>query len=311
MIPSPRPSSWARRNGFPDAGLSLLWLLAAFLLFQLTAGLVAAALLVASGELTTGADLMEVMMRRVDLVFIGNSAGQILFLGLATFAVVKLHLEPGIGRRRYLRVRALPDTGRFIALAAVLFIVAQPVVWFLGWANSQLPFPEGWTELQRSQYELIEGFLKRDASLAAALFNVSVVPALCEEVLFRGYLLRSFERSFRAVTAIVFSGLLFGMYHVQPANLLPLATLGVLLGLLTWASGSIWPAVVAHFINNAGAVIAVTRFPDTLASEMSSETMPPVWLVLLSLALTVAVVGAILKAARTRSTVEEPVDVAV
>ena len=289
----------------------MLWLLAAFLLFQLTAGLVAAALLAASGELTAQSDLMEVMMSRVDLVFIGNSTGQILFLGLATFGVVKLHLESGMPRRRYLRVRSMPGTGRFIAMGAALFIVVQPFVWFLGWANSQLPFPETWTDLQRSQYELIEGFLRRDANLAAALFNVSVVPALCEEVLFRGYLLRSFERSFKTVTAILASGFLFGMYHVQPANLLPLATLGILLGLVTWASGSIWPAVVAHFINNAGAVLAVTFFPDSLASAMSSETMPPVWLAAASLAVSVVLVRMLIRDAKARRNETERADVAV
>jgi membrane protease YdiL (CAAX protease family) len=289
--------SWARRNGFSDAGLSLIWLLLAFFLFQITAGVVAAGLLLASGDLQDPAGLLEAMNRRLDLVFIGNSAGQILFLGLATWLVVRLHTDARLGRSGYMRIQRGEAIGFHLAAAAALFIAVQPFIWYLGYLNAQLPIPETFTELQRSQREMIEGFLALDGTLFPALLNIALVPSICEEILFRGYLQRSFERSVRPWIAIVITGLLFGLYHVQLANVLPLATLGMMLAYLTWASGSIWPAVLAHFVNNGGAVLSVKFLPDSWVSDMSPDLPPPLWLVGLSL----LVSGVIMQAIRNRS----------
>lgn len=290
--------SWARRNGFSDAGLSLIWLLLAFFLFQITAGVVAAGLLLASGDLQDPAGMLEAMNSRLDLVFIGNSVGQILFLGFATWLVVRLHTDARMGRSEYMRIRRGGSLGFHLAAAAALFIAVQPFIWYLGYLNAQLPIPETFTELQRSQREMIEGFLALDGTLLPALLNIALVPSICEEILFRGYLQRSFELSIRPWLAILLTGMLFGLYHVQLANLLPLATLGMLLAYLTWASGSIWPAVLAHFVNNGGAVLSVKFLPESWVSDMSADIPPPLWLVGLSLAASGVIVQAILQRSR-------------
>ncbi|MDX1586961.1 MAG: CPBP family intramembrane glutamic endopeptidase, partial [Balneolaceae bacterium] len=100
------------------------------------------------------------------------------------------------------------------------------------------------------------------------------------------YVMRSFEKSWGILAAIFVSGFVFGLYHLQLSNLLPLCTLGILFAYFTWVSGSILPAVAAHFINNAGSVVVATFYPDTAFAEMSPETMPPFWAVGLSLIIT-------------------------
>ncbi len=286
--PVPFTASWARRNGFSDAGLALIWLLLAFMLFQFTAGIVAIALIMARGELASPADMMAAMESNMDLVFIGNSVGQILFLGTVTLFITRMHTDSELSITRYVRInRPLP---MYLVAAVVLFLVVQPLIWFLGYLNGLLPIPDFFTDLQQSQYEMIERFLSEQDSVLPALFNIAVVPAICEEILFRGYLQRSFERSFKMSTAILVSGVLFGLYHVQLQNLMPLATLGVLLALLTWMSGSLWPAIVAHFINNAGAVITLRYFPESMVSEMGTAQAPPIWLLLCSAVLTAGII---------------------
>lgn len=295
----PFTPSWARRNGFSDAGLALIWLLMAFILFQFTAGIVAIALIMARGELSSPDELMTAMETHLDLVFIGNSVGQILFLGLVTLLIVRLHADSELNVKRYVRIHR-PSPG-YLVFAVVLFLVVQPMIWFLGYLNGLLPVPELFTDLQQSQYQMIERFLTDQNSVLPALFNIAVVPAICEEILFRGYLQRSFERSFKTLTAILLSGFLFGLYHVQLQNLLPLATLGILLALLTWVSGSLWPAIVAHFVNNAGAVITLRYFPESMVSEMGTAQAPPVWLLLGSIVLTSAVIYLLLTFQDVRS----------
>ena len=281
--------SWAERNGFSHWAVAMLWLVVALILFQVVAGIVVVGLIIASEGMASAHELTELMMERVDLLFIGNSVGQILFIGLATFLIVNLN-RAGESKRQFLRLNWTEQSMRYILFGAVLIVVVQPVVVYLGYLNSILPIPESFTDLQISQYEMIESFLTREGILWFGLLNIALIPAVCEEVLFRGYVLRAFEKSWGIITAIVVSGIIFGMFHIQLGNLLPLATLGMILALMTWLSGSLWPAIIAHFINNGAAVLVGIHFPELLFQDMTAEVLPPVWLLLLSIVLTVAII---------------------
>ncbi|MEX2600462.1 MAG: CPBP family intramembrane glutamic endopeptidase [Balneolaceae bacterium] len=276
------PASWAERNGFSHWALGLIWLVIGFILFQVLANLLAVALVLYQNGMEPGADLMALLLERLDLVFIANSIGQILFLGLATWFFVRLHASRS-DRPSFLRLSLSPNTGRMVLLSALLFIVIQPVIWYIGYLNTLLPIPETLTELQRSQYEMIENFLRSDGVMWIALFHVAIVPAICEEIMFRGYLQRTFEKSWGVWPAILLSGFLFGAYHLQLGNLLPLATLGILLALVTWLSGSLLPAMVAHFVNNGGAVLLATFYPDVAFADITPETAPPIWMLLIGI----------------------------
>ncbi len=94
-----------------------------------------------------------------------------------------------------------------------------------------------------------------DRSLALTLFLTALSPALCEEALFRGPILRGLRTRFPAAGAAILCGLLFGIFHLDPWRLLPTAALGTAFSVLALASGSIVPAMVAHFVNNACLVL--------------------------------------------------------
>jgi sodium transport system permease protein len=91
-----------------------------------------------------------------------------------------------------------------------------------------------------------------------ALVLLALVPAVCEEFAFRGYILSGLERAYRPRTAILFSALLFGFLHVLLSlfqQLFNATLLGIVLGLLAWRSGSLLPGIVFHFVNNGVAVL--------------------------------------------------------
>lgn len=275
--------SWAERNGFSDWALALIWIVIAFVGFQLLAGIVAAVLIISAEGLAGNADqIMEAFTNRLDLMFVGNSAGQILFLGLATWMFSRLHTSRR-ERPHYFRMSVGSNIFTMLGLSAALILAVQPTVWFLGWLNAQIPVSESLSEMQTSQMEMIEQFLRSDHNLMITLFHIGVVPAICEEVLYRGYVLRSFERSWGIWPAIFVSGLFFGLYHLQLTNLLPLAGIGMLLAYVTWASNSLLPAILAHFINNGGSVLVGTLYPDSAFAELTPESMPPLWAVSISL----------------------------
>lgn len=277
--------SWAARNGFAHWSIAMTWLIVAFVLFQLTAGLVYAALLFATGEIENISGLGAAMMTRLDLLFIGNSTGQILFLGLATFAVVRLHLSDETVRS-FMRMTWDQHTSKYMLIAVIFTIVIQPLVLFLGHVNSMVPVPDSLIEMQESQFKMLEAFLKSDGVVWFALINIALVPAFAEEFLFRGYILRAFEKSWGIITAIILSSLIFGLFHLQLTNLLPLATLGGMMAVLTWISGSVWPAVLAHFLNNGAAVVMATYYPELAFADTTVSTVPPIWALVSSIILT-------------------------
>ncbi|MGK7370160.1 MAG: CPBP family glutamic-type intramembrane protease [Candidatus Halalkalibacterium sp. M3_1C_030] len=275
--------SWAERNGFSDWSLAILWIIIAFIGFQFTAAIVALVLLLVNKEgQLNAAEVTQSLTENLDLLFIGNTSGQILFLGLATWFFVRLHTSKS-KRPQFLRFSSHSSTPSMLGLTFILILAIQPTIWFLGWLNAFLPVPDMLSDFQSSQMQMIENFLRGDHLLVLTLFHVGVVPAICEEVLYRGYVMRAFEKSWGILPAILISGLLFGLYHVQLSNLLPLASIGIVLGFVTWASESIYPAMLAHFVNNGGSVLVGSYYPDTAFAEMTPETMPPFWAVAVSI----------------------------
>lgn len=285
-----RYRSWAERNGFSNWVLAIGWIIAAFFLFQITAAVVALVLIGINGGLSADpSQPMAMMTENLDLLFIGNSTGQILFLGLATWFWSRLHTSAE-NRPAFMRFNFDSHTLGNMLIAGLLIIFIQPLVWFLAWLNAFLPVPEFFSNMQSSQMQMIENFLKGDHILWLTLFHVALVPAVCEEVLYRSYVLRSFERSWSIWPAIIVSGLFFGMYHLQLSNLLPLASIGMVLAYITWVTRSVFPAMAAHFVNNAGSVLLGKFYPEFAFAEMSPESKPPVWAVIISLAISANIV---------------------
>jgi len=91
-------------------------------------------------------------------------------------------------------------------------------------------------------------------SIWMALLVIGVLPGICEEIMFRGYIINGFTKN-GFWKAIVVSGILFGIFHLDPFRLLPASILGFYLGYLTLKTNSIFPAMLAHFSNNSLAII--------------------------------------------------------
>lgn len=94
-------------------------------------------------------------------------------------------------------------------------------------------------------------------ALLINLFVVALVPAICEEIAFRGVLQSQLAKATRNPhVAIWLSAFIFSFVHFQFYGFIPRMLLGAFFGYLVIHSGSIWAAVLAHFINNAAAVLS-------------------------------------------------------
>ena len=89
---------------------------------------------------------------------------------------------------------------------------------------------------------------------------VCITPAVCEEMLFRGYVQRTLERTL-GMKSVFITGVIFGLYHMQPLNLVSLSFLGILIGYFYYRSKSLVPCIFAHFTNNLLAVLSLYKTP--------------------------------------------------
>ena len=250
----------------------------AFLVFQLVVSPVL--LLVQIGLSEGGMEMMQTMSDTSELLatytrelIISNSGGQLLGLAVPALMMARLHSTRITGYIRFRRV-----DGRFLLLAAVGVVALQPVVQWLAQVNQQLPLPEAVQAFEQTQLELIQTVLESGLGTTFNLVALALIPAFCEEILFRGYAQRQFERASGAAIGIVLSGVLFGVYHLRPSQILPLTVLGLYLAYLTWRTGSLWPAILVHLIHNGLAVLAARYVRDHPQYEFEAlEQAPMPW----------------------------------
>jgi len=167
--------------------------------------------------------------------------------------------------------------------ALILMAGAIPLAWFLAWAQSQ--FIEVPTEL----FEAMSAFLQADGlgRFLWLLLLVALLPAVAEEVVFRGVVLSALRPHVARTPAILLNGLLFGLFHWSPQTafrFLPTAWLGVILAWVVWETRSIWVGVLLHFLNNA-LVVTLSVLPATQEWASDADRPPPLWVFPLAVAL--------------------------
>ncbi|MCA0301532.1 MAG: CPBP family intramembrane metalloprotease [Proteobacteria bacterium] len=100
------------------------------------------------------------------------------------------------------------------------------------------------------------GVARDPAMFTASLLVMAVLAPLAEEVVFRGLLYGWLDARWGATVAWAASSLLFAAAHFEPAHIILVLPLGLWFGFLRLRSGSLWPSLVAHVVNNGMAVVA-------------------------------------------------------
>ena len=173
----------------------------------------------------------------------------------------------------------------FLAAIAFVFVI-QPCVWLFVYLNGLIPLPEWALSIEQKAELAIQQLLCTDQwhVLLANIVVIAVVPAVCEEMLFRG-LLQSFliKRRMNIHLAIWLVATIFGIVHFQFAGILARVFLGAVLGYLFYYSRTLWLPIVVHALNNAGAVLLYfITYNQTGASELPEQEFN-VYLLVLSL----------------------------
>ncbi|MBS1660475.1 MAG: CPBP family intramembrane metalloprotease [Bacteroidetes bacterium] len=177
----------------------------------------------------------------------------------------------------------------FYVLGVLILLVAFPAEGWLGTLNKHLQLPQSLVDSQKETDREVAAILKLNYpfDIFLNLFIVALLPAIFEEVCFRGALQRIMIHITKSPWAgIIISALLFSAFHMQFQGLFPRWLLGILLGAAYWYSGSLWTPILGHFIFNGIQVYAAGYYPSMLTDEPS---VPFYW-GLISLAAVAAIV---------------------
>lgn len=89
-----------------------------------------------------------------------------------------------------------------------------------------------------------------DFDIVSMIILAAVLPAFCEEVIFRGTIAGALENNKNKLASLAICGALFSVFHMNPAQTVHQFALGAFLALLYYRSGSLWTTAVVHFFNN-------------------------------------------------------------
>ena len=165
----------------------------------------------------------------------------------------------------FLKFDKRPDLKSVLFVIAII-LVANPFINFLTEINAKLSLPgwmnavEIWMQNSEHQADQITKAFLATTSLSDLLMNIAMIgilPALGEELLFRGIIQQLLKNKFgNAHSAIWISAAIFSALHMQFFGFLPRLVLGAMFGYMLEWSGTLWLPVLAHFVNNTTAVIA-------------------------------------------------------
>lgn len=181
--------------------------------------------------------------------------------------------------RDYLLLRRFPHW-KIAGVTILLMLSSLPLVIWLYQINKGFPMPEAFRLIEEQTEAAIKGLLVMDSPVEflANLALIALLPAIGEELVFRGVLQRQLMRRIaRPWIAILLSAAIFSAVHMQFEGFLSRWLLGVLLGWLYWRSGNFWVPVLAHFFNNGLQIVAQYLYKNELSSVDLEQDINVPW----------------------------------
>ncbi len=175
----------------------------------------------------------------------------------------------------YLTLNKSPKIIYYLLTIAFIFSILPFMNIVIMW-NQAIELPANMSGLEETMISMEESgkrmteFMLLGSGTFGFIINIlimAVLPAIGEEFMFRGVIQKHLiEWTKKPHLAIAISAIIFSAVHFQFYGFVPRVLLGILFGYLVYYSGSLWPAIFAHFFNNLMAVVAFKVSDDNMGS---------------------------------------------
>ncbi len=168
----------------------------------------------------------------------------------------------------------LQNLGMGILFMAAAFPLAQKAFELNRWAVEQIPALQSLVSAEKATENMIEGLLVMQSpwEMLFSVLVMALVPAIGEELVFRGLLQKNMVRWLKnPVAGIALSALIFSVAHFEIQRFLAIFMLGLVLGCLFYWTKNLWVPIAAHFMNNGVQVLVAYANQDKLAELNQAE----------------------------------------
>ena len=207
---------------------------------------------------------LDVQNADMNAIRILTMTGQILFILLPALIFARA-VYTNVSKALRIKLPKLEEVLLFVIGLLILMALVQVYLYLQEYLVTQLakviPFFETVKNLLDEFDSSISGFYEKLLNPNSfferilIILVISVTPAICEELFFRGFVQRSFEFKYSLFKSALLTAIFFGIYHFHPYQILPLALLGLFFGYANYKSGSILIPVILHFLNNFAAIV--------------------------------------------------------
>ena len=203
------------------------------------------------------------------LFVVGGDTGMKIGQGIASIfmfvvpPIVYYYITREENRMQALGLRRLSSPWWLIIVAVALMFVSIPVTTTLTTWNEGMHLGGAFSGIEKWMKELEETAqaltdkMTNVYTIGGLLLNllvIALIPAVGEEMTFRGVIQQSLTRRMNPHIAIILSAAIFSFFHFQFFGFFPRLFLGILLGYMFYITGSLWTSILMHFVNNGAAV---------------------------------------------------------
>lgn len=161
----------------------------------------------------------------------------------------------------------------------IAILGAIPVLMAIQGLMSQIKLPDSVVAQEEARQQTIEAFInvRSVPAFLLTLFTLSILPAISEELFFRGIMFRMAAKSTRKNGfSVILTALVFALFHFDYHGFVSIFLAGAFLGFIYYATGSLWLSIVAHLLHNGLQVLVLYAFKDNAAMQqmMKDEALP-------------------------------------
>lgn len=142
-----------------------------------------------------------------------------------------------------------PVSGVYLLMSAIICLATIIIIEYVQALLPWLP------DIMKQTFDLLQ-------SGWVGILSIAILGPVLEELLFRGAITRVLLKKYNPTKAIILSALVFGIFHLNPAQIVTATLIGLLLGWIYYKTASLIPCILIHILNNSLSVYMGLKYPE-------------------------------------------------